>query len=364
MDVKLTIGLKLKPTKEQAALLLETLHRANAAANEASKVAWEKKAFGKFKLQSLVYHSLKDKYELSAQIVVRLVSKVTDAYKLDKKSKRVFRKDGSIAYDDRILRYGAGFVSIWTLAGRQKVPFVCGERQRRLLVSQQGESDLVYRKGKWYLFATIEVIEPATNEPEGFLGVDLGIARIATDSEGQSFSGAHSRNLRKRHRRLRKKLQSKGTKSAIRLLKKRSGKERRFATDLNHQISKQLVEKAQRTKKALVLEDLKHIRLRVRASRKVRTELHSWGFAQLREFIEYKARLAGVQVLTIDPHNTSRECSQCGHIAKSNRRSQSVFKCRLCGASRNADTNAALVIQSRGAVIRPHAATGAASPRR
>ncbi|MEK7064766.1 MAG: transposase [Patescibacteria group bacterium] len=361
--MKLTVGLKLKPTKEQAQSLLETLYRANAATNEASAVAWQQKAFGTFKLQSLVYRSLKKKYGLSAQIVVRLVAKVADAYKLDKKTKRIFRSDGSIAYDDRILRYGADYVSIWTLQGRSKIPFVCGTHQKKLLESRQGESDLVYRRGKWFLFATIEVIEPIANDPEGFLGIDFGIARIATDSEGQSFNGAHSRNLRKRHRRLRKKLQSKGTKSARRLLKKRSGKEHRFATDLNHQISKQIVLKAQRTKRAIVLEDLKSIRLRVRASRKVRMELHSWAFDQLRRFIDYKARLAGVPVLTIDPHNTSRECSQCGHVAKLNRRSRSQFKCRLCGHVRHADINAAIVIGSRGAVIRPNVVPLTASPR-
>ena len=361
--MKLTIGLKLKPTVEQTKYLLETLHRANAAANEASAVAWKEKAFGTFKLQSLVYRSLKEKYALTAQIVVRLVAKVADVYKLDRNAQRFFRKDGSIAYDDRILRYGEDRVSIWTTAGRQSIPFVCGKRQKKLLESRQGESDLVYRRGKWFLFATVEIVEPVANDPEGFLGIDLGISRIATDSEGQSFSGAHLRNLRKRHRRLRKKLQSKGTKSAQRLLKKRSGKERRFATDLNHQISKQIVLKAQRTKKAIVLENLKGVRLRVRASRKVRTELYSWGFDQLRQFIDYKARLAGVPVLTVDPRNTSRECSQCGHIAKSNRRSQSQFKCRLCGHFRNADINAAINIGSRGVVIRPNAVPLTASPR-
>jgi IS605 OrfB family transposase len=253
-------------------------------------------------------------------------------------------------------------VTIWTVAGRERIPFVCGARERKLLESRQGESDLVSRRGKWFLFATVNVIEPLTNEPDGFLGVDLGIARIATDSEGQSFSGAHIRNLRKRHRRLRKKLQSKGTVSARRLLKKRSGKEARFAKDLNHQISKQLVSKAQRTKKAIVLEDLKNIRLRVRAGRKVRTELHSWPFAQLRAFVEYKAKLAGVPVLIVDPRNSSRECSQCGHLSKSNRPTQSVFKCRSCGFRHNADMNAALVIRSRAAVNQPNAVPSTASP--
>jgi putative transposase len=258
--VKLTVGIKLKPTKEQAQALHETLDRANRAANEISRVAWEKKVFGQFGLQKLTYKSIREQFGLSAQVVVRVTAKVADAYKLDKRKQRVFRLDGGIAFDDRILRYGTDYVSIWTLQGRQQIPFVCGVRQRRLLSSRQGESDLVLRKGKWYLFATVNIIEPLPEEdPEGWLGVDFGITRIASDSEGQSFSGAQVRNLRKRHRRLRARLQSKGTKSAKRLLKKRSLKEKRFAKDINHQISKAIVDKAQRTKQVIVLEDLKSV---------------------------------------------------------------------------------------------------------
>ena len=194
--MKLTVGVKLKPTKEQAQALRETLDRANRAANEISRVAWEKKVFGQFGLQKLTYKSIREQFGLSAQVVVRVTAKVADAYKLDKRQQRVFRLDGSIAFDDRILRYGTDYVSIWTLAGRQQIPFVCGVRQRRLLSSRQGESDLVFRKGKWYLFATANIIEPLPEEdPEGWLGVDFGIARIASDSEGQSFSGAQVRNL-------------------------------------------------------------------------------------------------------------------------------------------------------------------------
>jgi IS605 OrfB family transposase len=363
--VKLTVGIKLKPTKEQIGALRETLRRANEAANEISRVAWEQKVFSQFGLQKLTYKAIRERFGLSAQIVVRVTAKVADAYKLDKRKQRVFRADGSIAFDDRILRYGTDYVSIWTLAGRERIPFVCGAHQRRLLHARQGESDLVFRKGKWYLFATANVIEPLPDEdPEGWLGVDFGIARIASDSEGQSFSGAQVRNMRKRHRRLRAKLQAKGTRSAKRLLKKRALKERRFVADTNHRISKTIVDKAQRTKKALVLEDLKGLRLRVRASRRVRAELHSWSFAQLRAFIQYKAVLAGVKVIVVDARNTSRQCSRCGDTAKANRRSQFEFKCRSCGHTRNADINAALNIRSRGAVIRPDAApTGeAASP--
>ncbi len=356
--MKLTIGLKLKPTAEQSAVLKQTLERANAAANEVSRVAWQSKTFSQFAIHKLTHKPVREKYSLAAQLTVRVIAKVADAYKLDKRKQRVFSVDGSIAYDDRILRYsplessiGLDYVSIWTIEGRQQIPFVCGPRERMLLHSRQGESDLVFRQGKWYLFATVNMIEPPTDEPDGFLGVDLGIARIATDSAGQSFSGAHVRNLRKRQRKLRARLQSKGTTSAKRLLKKRSLKEKRFATKLNHEISKAIVLKAKHTKQGIALEDLTGIRSRVRVRKADRAARHSWSFFQLRIFIEYKAKMHGVAVVFVDPRNSSRQCSQCGHIAQSNRKSQSVFQCRQCGFSCHADINAARNLSVRGRAL-------------
>ncbi len=352
-SMKLTIGLKLNPTKEQAAALKETLERANAAACECSRIAWEHKTFGQFHLHKLAYSALREQFDISAQVAVRVIAKVADAYKPDHERQRTFHQHGSIAFDDRILRYGENYVSIWTVTGRQKIPFVGGEREKILLASRQGESDLVYRKGRWYLFATVNVVEESPYNPDDYLGIDLGIARIAADSDGKSFSGSHTKNLRKRHLKLRRRLQAKKTKSAKRRLRERRRKESLFAKDINHQISKQIVDKAKRTNRAIALEDLKGIRSRVRARKAKRSELHSWSFGQLRCFIEYKAKLARVPVLTVNPRSTSRECSSCGHISKVNRQSQKVFKCRQCGHCRNADINAALNIRSRAAVNQP-----------
>jgi IS605 OrfB family transposase len=129
----------------------------------------------------------------------------------------------------------------------------------------------------------------------------------------------------------------------------RKKKEARYAADVNHQISKQLVEKAKRTKRAIVLEELSGIRQRVRVQKARRAEVGSWSFGLLRAFVEYKAKIAGVPVITVDPKNTSRQCSRCEYTDKHNRRSQKVFQCRQCGFSRHADVNAALNIRSRGA---------------
>lgn len=187
--MKLTVNLKLQPNSEQANLLRQTMERANAAANYASEVAWNTRTFHQFRLQKIVYHDIKERFALSAQMVVRCVAKVADAYKLDRKSKRIFRPHGSIAYDDRILRFKPGDqVSIWALGGRQVVPFVCSDYQRRFLPSRKGEVDLVYHNGAFYLNVVCEVDEPPAANATDFIGVDLGIVNIATDSDGAAPS--------------------------------------------------------------------------------------------------------------------------------------------------------------------------------
>ena len=127
-------------------------------------------------------------------------------------------------------------MSIWTTAGRLAgIRFACSDAQlARLRQHRQGESDLVYRDGMWFLYATCDIPEPGLADPRGFLGVDLGIANIATTGDGTRHSGKYLNRQRHRARHLRAKLQAKGTKSAKRLLRKKSRKEARFAADTNH----------------------------------------------------------------------------------------------------------------------------------
>lgn len=354
--VKLTAKVKLQPTPEQRAVLLETMRRFNAACDYISGVGWESKKFRQFDLHKLTYYAVKNEFDLAAQMTVRAVAKVADAYKLDKQTKRSFRELGAITYDDRVLSWKltASTVSIWTLQGRQTIPFVCGDYQRRLLATQQGETDLAYVRGEFYLLTTVNVEEPEPVEVEGVLGVDLGIVQIATDSDGERHSGSHLNQVRHRHRRLRKKLQKKGTKGAKRRLKKLSGKEARFTNHTNHVLTKKLVEKAKRTRRAIALEQLKGIRGRARVRKPMRATLHSWSFFDFGEKLSYKCKRAGVPLFFVDPRYTSQECSLCGHIERGNRPSQSVFCCKSCGHTANADTNAARNISRRGLVNVPY----------
>ena len=184
--------------------------------------------------------------------------------------------------------------------------------------------------------------------------MDLGIVNVATDSDGNQYSGAAILGLRRRHRRTRTRLQGKGTRSAKRLLKRRRRKESRFQRHTNHVISKEIVARAKDTKRAIALEDLTHIRQRIRSRKPQRATLSSWAFAQLRAFISYKAQAAGVSVILVDPRNTSRTCPACGYCDKANRRSQAHFLCVSCGCAGNADQIAAENIR-RAALSLPDA---------
>ena len=363
-----TLKIRLYPSPEQIDQLLKTMARFNAACNVISEIAFKNKIFGKTMLQRRCYYQIRDEFKLSSQMVIRAIAKVCESYSGKKKRDKLhfFKPDGAIVYDDRILTVKSiDTVSILTLDGRISVPMFICEHHARILnnaLRVRGQTDLGYIAGKFYLFLVAECADESETISEGFLGVDLGIAKIATTSDGKFYSGAKVKNIRRRYFRLRQRLQAKGTKSAKRKLKLRRRKESRFATDVNHCISKRLVEVAKGTHRAIVLEDLKGIRERAKkGTRKtvcktMRQALSSWSFYQLRQFIEYKARVAGVLVIYVDPRNTSRTCSKCGQIDKKSRRDQEHFVCSACGHALNADINAALNIARRGAaVIQPNA---------
>ena len=355
---RLIAQLKLHPTPEQATALLRTLETANAACNAISQTAWDTNTFKQFDIHRQRYEHIRSSFALSAQLAVRCIAKVADAYKLDKDTLREFKPHGGVPYDDRILSWNMyePSVSTWTLDGRQSIPFVCGKRQWELLQSRRGETDLVYIKGQFYLLAVCDIEKPTPDDVEGVLGVDLGIVNLATDSDGETHSGAVIERVRQRYQARRKRLQSVNTKNSTRRLRQLRGRQARFQKDTNHRIAKQLVARAQRTKRAIALEDLRHMRQRVRVKGKAQRARHAnWSFGQLRTFVQYKAALAGGCVVLVDPAYTSRTCHRCGCTDKRNRPNQATFSCVSCFHTAPADYNASLNIRDRAAVIQPMA---------
>jgi len=346
--MKLTLQIKLLPSDEQAKSLLTTLKEANIACNQISDVIWGKKVFNQFKVHHLVYHSLKKTTRLSAQMLVRCISKVVDAYKLNKKIKRSFKPLGAITYDPRILSYKETSVSIWSVDGRLKIPFVC--HNNKYLPYIKGEADFVTKKGKFYLFQTVEVPEDNVKDIEEFIGVDFGITDIASLSDGTSFGSDNLNKVRDKYFKVRRSVQSKCTKGSRTLLKRLKGREQRHATITNHTISKQIVEKAKSLNKGIAIEDLTHIRERMTVRKVQRRKHHSWAFSQLRSFLEYKAKLVGVPLVIVNPRYTSKTCNVCKTIGNRNGKH---FSCPNCGNIADADTNAAKNIAQLGLLCKP-----------
>ena len=261
--MKQTMLLKLAPSPEQYTALLDTMHAFNDACNFIADVAYDQQLANKFKLQKLVYADVRKQFGLSSQLAIRAISKTAEAYKRDKSIKVSFRREGAVTYDERLMSFkGLGEVSLLTLVGRVLVPFRIGGYQGSRLDQIKGQADLLLKKGTFYLAVTLDVPTPEPFETPDTLGVDLGIVNLATDSTGESFSGQAVEHTRKRMSTLRARLQSRGTKSAKRHLKKLSGREARFHRDTNHVISKRLVQKAKKNNQGIAIEDLRHIRTR------------------------------------------------------------------------------------------------------
>jgi len=365
---------KLLPSPGQAVALDATLRTCNDAANWVSVVAFGMTSRRNYDVRRRTYKDVRSR-GIGSQAAQHVIKKVCDAYatlkanihagnlgepgsrrRMKAESEPVtFRPYAAQPYDQRNLSFAldACTVSLWTVTGRLKdVPFTGSPAQlEQLATHPRGESDLIYRGGMWFLAVTIDVPEPDLREPDGWLGVDLGVVNIATTSDGQRVAGRGLNRYRRRQLALRRKLQAKGTKSAKRLLKRRRRREARFATDTNHCIAKTIVAAAERTGRGIALENLTGIRGRVRLRKDQRSSLHAWAFAQLGQFIAYKALRAGVPVTYVDPAYTSQQCSECSYTDRNNRPGQAMFACRACGVIMHADING-----SRNIALRANAA--------
>jgi len=368
--------LRLFASPDERRMLFATMERYNAACNAVSPVAFSERQFSNIGLQKRLYRHVRESFGLSAQMTLLAIRKVAGSYRstreaikeqntvlavLGKPLKTLteisFREHGAICYDARVLSIGQNRVSIWTLGGRIKLRY--SKPAYFPAAATVKQTDLVYRDGAFWLYATVEApdVEPA--EPSEYLGVDLGVVNIVTTSDGSTFSSEATEKVRQRYGRLRGSLQKTGTKSAKRRLRKVSGREHRFKTDTNHVISKRIVCAAEGTKRGVALEDLKGILLRTTVTKGQRERHHKWAFHQLRSFIEYKAKRVGVAVKVIDGAYTSQQCSACGFVHPDNRLSQAAFRCLACGHEENADLNAAKNIAARAAVNRPIAVRSA-----
>ncbi len=371
--MKVAAKIKLFPTDEQYSTLKETMIEFNKCCNHIAEIAFKNGISSKFEIQKLAYDNIRKQFpQLSSQMVIRAIAKVVEAYKKDKTTKPQFKLTGAVVYDQRIMSLKSlTTVSLWTIKGREIIKMLITGYQKVQLGRGVGQSDLILVDNIFYLVVTVDVQESPTIDTQNIIGIDMGIIKTATISSGEVFDGAIIEKVRQKYATLRKNLQKCGTKSSKRHLKKIGAKESRFRKNLNHIVSKFIVEKAKGTQSSIAIENLKGIKDKVTVRKSQRNKHHSWSFYQLKEFILYKAKITGILVVEINPKYTSQECFKCGHISRFNRKSQSEFKCEVCGYFANADVNASNNIALRGAkqlasyVIHPNVATSllATSPR-
>lgn len=200
--------------------------------------------------------------------------------------------------------------------------------------------------GEEYVHVSVEVDEPLQYNSGKYLGVDLnttGHVAVAADPEtGKMWKlGKQAYHIHNKYRDMRRRLQKLGK---LRKVKQLRNRESRIVRNLNYRISRKIVEIAKASNRVIKLEDLTHIRKRAKTSKSFRYSLNSWSFYQLRQMIEYKAKLLGVVVCHVDPAYTSKTCSKCGALGDRDGKS---FKCPSCGHVENADVNAAFNIALR-----------------
>ncbi len=202
--------------------------------------------------------------------------------------------------------------------------FSVSKHARKYIGWKVCSADLCFRTGRYFLHIVVSQPAPVVDLSEEVIGVDLGLNHPAVTSTRAFLGDPHWKEQERRLFRLRRKLQVCGSKSAKRHLKKLSGQLFRQRKDHDHVLSKRLVQ-AVTPGSTIVLENLSNIRERVTHRKgEGQRRMHSWSFAQLWSFTEYKAEARGIQVVKVDPRHTSQTCSRCGYQARNNRRSQPV----------------------------------------
>ncbi len=253
----------------------------------------------------------------------------------------------ALRYNERVIKVyiDSCYATLATVQGRVIVEFSLPSFFKKYDGWTVKSSNLVYDRGSetFYLCVTVETNKILDSFQGPILGIDRGINNVAVTSANQFFNSKGINNVRGKYAYLRKQLQSKGTRSAKRKMKRLSGRERRFKADVNHCIAKEIVNSPYG---AFVLEDLTSIReknqCRRRGGKRSRQRnrmLGSWAFLQLEQFIEYKAEELEKIKFLVNPSYTSQRCSRCGDTRSQNRNGAN-FHCRSCGYKLHADLNA------------------------
>ena len=352
MTMNRTIKLKVQLTHADKTALLKTMAVASDIFNSITDYGFKNKTFNKMNIHNATYYPLRKKYpEMPSSLLQGIRDVACESLKGVKlKTQPTANEYSALRYNQRVItiKHNSQNISIASISGRVKARYSLPEYYQKYVEWNIKSSTLNYyrKQDTLYLHVTIEKPTPERNIiPAQVLGIDRGIVNIAVCSNNIFFNSAQIKNVRSKYAYLRSKLQSVGTQSARRKLKRLSGREKRFVTDVNHLVSKGIVAMPYNV---FAIEDLNSIRVQKRRkSKSFRRRLNNWSFYQLEQFLRYKSEAQRKQVVLVDSRYTSQKCSMCEHTLKSNRNG-ATFKCKECGFELHSDLNAARNIANAG----------------
>ena len=358
-SITITAKVKLYPTSEQMMILNKTLSVIRDVLNFVSAFVFGREGIRYLELDHAFYYPVRQQFGLRSQMTQSVFRTVLAKYKSMKSNGHPFSKVSfrNFEYDlvwNRDYSISGQSVSLNTLSGRLHIPFELKGMEHWFSAGGRfGTAKLIRKNRKYYLHIPVTLEAENRNILNHIVGIDLGVNHLAVsfDDEGNTrfFSGRTVKEKRAKALALRKRLQTCGTKSAKRKLKKLREKENRYITAVNHAVTKALISQYG-AGTLFIIEDLTGIRTATEQVRlKSRYVMVSWAFCQFREMLEYKAVLTQSEVLVTDPKYTSQSCPVCGNTTKANRnRRKHEFCCTVCGYRSNDDRTGAINIYRKG----------------
>ncbi len=303
VEYRRTAVIKLDTPEGIGDSLRETVEQFKHCANTASEWCWHGDdgyhVTSKAKAEQALYDRLRD----------------------ETTSQPYFSSDSAV-YDKRSATFHRDHVSLSTVDGRVECDYILPDDSETPPTKYVSDEDfefrmahLQYRDGDWYLYASMRKAEADEESPESeskhrtVLDVDLGVNNLAVASTGRFWSADEFNHWRREYEKRRTSLQQCGSRHAHENVESVGQKEYgRFEIHL-HTVANELIgEAVEHDCSHVVFEELTHIRENVSKA----TWQHIWAFRRLSEYVEYKAKDHGVEVVQVDPRNTSKRCSTCG----------------------------------------------------
>ena len=361
IEITITSKIQIYPTNEQIEVLNNTMFQIRKALNYISKYIFDNNCLSQGKINANTYYYLRETYNLKSQMAQSCMKTAIAKYKTNKSNAQNFTlvQFKNLEYDlvwNRDYSLNRETFSINSLQGRLKILYQTRGMEKFFDGSYKfGTAKLVYKFNKYFLHIPMTKDYPQITpfQINKIVGVDLGINFLATTYDSYSkttfYDGRYIKAKRGHYKILRKQLQERDSKSAKRRIKSIGSRENRWVSDLNHSITKALVDKYG-ANTLFVLEDLTNVRTSTeKVSINNRYVSVSWSFYQFRQLLEYKAKMNNSMVIAVSPKYTSQTCPKCGHIEKDNRdKKNHLFKCKNCNYQCNDDRIGAMNLWRKG----------------